>query len=117
MAGETDRYLKDVMAFVALLVAKYNIHSVVVFGSAARGEAREDSDIDVAVFSEEFGNDPVMEMTDLFRLRRRVNPALEPIPFSRDAYDHHGAADFVARVLTEGIEVYKAGGSQGSVTQ
>jgi len=48
-------------------------------------------------------------MKNLFRLRRRVNPALEPIPFSRDAYDHHGAADFVARVLTEGVEVYKAG--------
>jgi len=112
MVVETDSRLKDVMAFVALLVAKYKIHSVVVFGSTARGEAREDSDIDVAVFSEEFGSDPVMEMTDLFRLRRRVNPALEPIPFSREVYDHHGAADFVAKVLAEGLEVYKAGQSR-----
>ena len=80
---------------------------VVLFGSHARGEAREDSDVDLLVVSQ----------SDLPRHKRsRALYALfDPYPFPMDiivytpaeiAQALNSPASFVASVLAEGREVY-----------
>jgi predicted nucleotidyltransferase len=80
---------------------------VVLFGSHARGEAREDSDVDLLVVSQ----------TDLPRHKRsRALYALfDPYPFPMDIIVYTPAeitqalnspASFVATVLAEGREIY-----------
>ncbi len=53
----------------------------VVFGSYARGELREDSDIDLIVIAPEFDTLPDhATITRLWRARRQVDSRIEPIP-------------------------------------
>ncbi len=46
-------------AFIKLLEASVNLYAVVFFGSYVRGKPCEFSDIDLAVFSEDFGANPL----------------------------------------------------------
>jgi uncharacterized protein len=102
-AASVNKELKD---FVALMRAKYNIYAVVLFGSYAEGRANDDSDIDVAVFSDDFGKDPYEEMKALFRLRRQIDTDIEPLPFSRDAYFSNDTAEFVNEIVRKGKVIF-----------
>ena len=55
--------------------------SMILFGSAARDQMREQSDIDIAVIGTPFGHDRFTEMHELWRLRRPVNFRIQPIWF------------------------------------
>ncbi|MBN1472585.1 MAG: nucleotidyltransferase domain-containing protein [Syntrophaceae bacterium] len=85
----------------------YDIYAVVVYGSYAEGRANDDSDIDVAVFSDDFGKDPYEEMKALFRLRRQIDTDIEPLPFSRDAYFSSDTTEFVTEIVRKGEVIYK----------
>jgi len=77
---------------------KYQISSLALFGSLARGEARDDSDIDIAIetklsdyfklydFKEELEKE-FRSKVDVVRLREKMNPRLK------------------SRILNEGIYV------------
>jgi len=65
VAKSVDSVEKKLKDFVALMRETYNIYAVVLYGSYAAGRANDDSDIDVAVFSDDFGNDPYEEMKAL----------------------------------------------------
>ena len=53
----------------------------VLYGSQARGTAREDSDIDLIVVSPHFdGRKDFEEVNNLWRLTARTDSRLEPIP-------------------------------------
>jgi uncharacterized protein len=107
MAKSADFVEKELKDFVALIRKTYNIYAVVLYGSYAEGRANDDSDIDVAVFSDDFGKDPYEEMKALFRLRRQIDTDIEPLPFSREAYFSNDAAEFVSDIIRKGKVIYK----------
>ena len=109
MTKSTDSIAKKLQDFIALMSATYKIYAVVLYGSYAEGRANDDSDIDVAVFSEDFGKDPYEEMKALFRLRRKIDTDIEPLPFSRDAYFSEDASDFVTEIVRKGKVIYQDG--------
>ena len=109
MAKSANSVEKKLSDFVALMRATYNIYAVVLYGSYAEGRANEDSDIDVAVFSNDFGKDPFEEMKALFRLRRQIDTDIEPLPFSRDAYFGSDSAEFVTEIVRKGKVIYMEG--------
>lgn len=76
---------KKINSFL-LLVKKHNIDvsQAILFGSHAKGTAGPDSDIDIAVFSKQFGEDIPEEMMFLRKLALKVDSRIEPIPFSPD---------------------------------
>jgi len=86
MAKNTDSVEKKLKDFVTLMRETYNIYDVVLYGSYAKGRANDDSDTDVAVFSDDFGKDPYEEIKALFRLRRKIDTDIEPLSFSMDVY-------------------------------
>ena len=107
MAKSADYVEKKLKDFVAIMRERYNIYAVVLYGSYAEGRANDDSDIDVAVFSDDFGKDPYEEMTALFRLRRQIDTDIEPLPFSREAYFSNDAAEFVNEIVRKGKVIYQ----------
>ncbi len=58
------------------------ISKVILFGSYAKGTAKPDSDIDLAVISSQFGKDNFQEMIFLRKLAIRIDSHIEPLPFS-----------------------------------
>lgn len=108
MAKSADSIEKKLKDFVALVRERYNIYAVVLYGSYAEDRAKNNSDIDVAVFSDDFGKEPYEEMKALFRLRRQIDTDIEPLPFSRDAYSCSDAAEFVSEIVRKGKVIYMA---------
>lgn len=59
---------------------KYDILKIILFGSYARGNFNEDSDIDIAVVIKDYDN-LIDTQVDLMRIRRKIDSRIEPHPF------------------------------------
>ena len=81
------------------------IDRVILYGSYARGHARPDSDIDVAVISKDFGKDRVEEGMALFRIAGKIDPRLEPVPFSTKMYEKDTWIPLIYEIREEGEEL------------
>lgn len=109
MAKTKAQVEKELREYIRMLTGLYNIFAVVLYGSYAQGKAKDSSDIDIAVFSDSFGDNPVEEMTRLFKLRRAIDTDIEPLPFSKESFLKHGEADFVKHILSTGKILYREG--------
>jgi predicted nucleotidyltransferase len=78
--------------------------AVVLYGSHAKGNARDDSDIDVAVIFNGFRGDWLTASSSLWRLRRGISFDIEPILLD-STQDKSG---FVANILKTGQVIYQA---------
>ena len=61
--------------------ANIPFQSLIVFGSAARDEMQDQSDIDIAVVGTSFKGDRMEEMHDIRKLRRALSYKIQPIWF------------------------------------
>ena len=72
--------LKAAYKYATVVKANYKSVKIILFGSYAKGNFNEDSDIDIAVILKDFSN--VIEMQlELMRLRRKIDSRIEPHPF------------------------------------
>ena len=69
--------------YILLLKQKdIEVSKVILFGSYAKGMARPDSDIDLAIVSSQFGKDNWKEMVLLRKLALKIDSHIEPLPFA-----------------------------------
>jgi predicted nucleotidyltransferase len=80
----------------------FNVKKVILFGSYARGTAREDSDIDVAVVFEKIDGDYLDVITRLSRIRRDVEHRIEPVALE-ELNDKSG---FLKEIIKSGEIIY-----------
>ncbi|MCR4292875.1 MAG: nucleotidyltransferase domain-containing protein [Candidatus Kuenenia sp.] len=74
------------------------VSEAIVFGSYTRGTAMEDSDIDVALISNNFSGDRFEDRRKIVPLRRKIDSRIEPIPFRpEDFYDGGILAEEIKR--------------------
>jgi predicted nucleotidyltransferase len=66
----------------AIETAGIPVEKMILFGSYAKGTARTNSDIDIAVVSKNFGYDDVDEMQLLWKETHLVDSRIEPYPLS-----------------------------------
>ena len=57
------------------------VTNVYLYGSYAKGNFSEGSDIDIAVVGDDFTGDPIEDTMILMRIRRKVDNRIEPRPF------------------------------------
>lgn len=88
--------------YVKQLPVKMDVKKVFLFGSCAKGEETEDSDIDIAVIVGNMTNyfDTQIE---LMRLRRNIDLRIEPHPIEES--DFTDMNPFAHEIITSGIEI------------
>lgn len=87
-----------------LIKQNFPVKKVILFGSYAKGYAREDSDIDVAVLIDQIEGDFLSAEAKLFQLRRKINSRIEPI-LLETMNDHSG---FLEEIMKTGEIIYNA---------
>ena len=66
--------------YASAVKSKYDFVRIILFGSYAKGNYNEDSDIDIAVILKDYNN-LIDTQVDLMRLRRKIDSRIEPHPF------------------------------------
>lgn len=88
----------------SLLEAGVPLQSVVVFGSVARNEMHDDSDIDVAVVGNAFLSDRTEESKVVWRARRPISYKIQPLWFYPEQMEDKYST-LAAEIKKDGIEV------------
>ncbi len=82
---------------------KYNITEIILFGSYAKGTENEDSDIDIAIVSDDF--DDIYEcMAVLMGMTWDIDARIEPHPILKEDYENI-SNPFVKEIIETGIKV------------
>ncbi|HNY08066.1 MAG TPA: nucleotidyltransferase domain-containing protein [Bacteroidales bacterium] len=94
------REVIDKLLNYKLLVSKhFDIDKVVLFGSYAKGNPKEDSDIDVAIIVNSISKDYFSYVHLLWKLRREIDDRIEPILIEKD----HDESGFLSEILNTGL--------------
>ncbi|MCK9401625.1 MAG: nucleotidyltransferase domain-containing protein [Bacteroidales bacterium] len=82
--------------------ANYEFIRIFLFGSYAKGNYNDDSDIDIAVVFKDYSNLIDMQL-ELMRLRRKIDSRIEPHPFRE--YEFELSNPIVNEIIKYGKEI------------
>jgi predicted nucleotidyltransferase len=72
--------------YAGAVKANYSYTKIILFGSYAKGNYNDDSDIDIAVIFKDYSNVIDMQL-ELMRLRRKIDSRIEPHPFRESEFE------------------------------
>jgi predicted nucleotidyltransferase len=78
---------QSIKKFLAILKQRKQVHMAYLYGSQASGEAREWSDVDIAIVSSDFSEDLFEERLVLMRLASEIDDRIEPWPFTPETFN------------------------------
>jgi uncharacterized protein len=94
------REVVDKLTRYKVLVSKhFDIDKIVLFGSYAKGNQKDDSDIDVAIIVNSLEQDFFSYAPLLWKLRQEIDDRIEPILIEKN----HDESGFLNEVLTSGL--------------
>ena len=82
--------------------ANFNYIRIILFGSYAKGNYNDDSDIDIAVVFKDYSSLIDMQL-ELMRLRRKIDSRIEPHPFRENEFELSNP--IVSEILEYGHEI------------
>jgi len=84
MVRSEPQIKNEVTKLVQALKKNIKVDSVILFGSVAKGTAGDDSDVDIAVISAEFGKNPLKDKQLIYRtiVKEDIEPYFEIHTFS-----------------------------------
>lgn len=89
--------------FIKEIKKQYNITAIILFGSYEKGTENEDSDIDIAVISDDF--DDIYDcMAILMGMTWDIDARIEPHPITTKDYENV-SNPFVQEIIDTGIKV------------
>lgn len=81
------------------------ISEAYLFGSHAKGKARPESNIDIALISVAFTGDRFEDRRRIVPLRRKIDSRIDPIPFRPE--DFHNGGTLAEEIRKTGIILHK----------
>ncbi len=90
--------------YIAIVKENYDVVAIILFGSYAKGTEHEDSDIDIAVVTNDIKTDIFDEEVKLTLLRRKIDSRIEPHIIKVEDYEND-ETPFVVEVKNTGIKV------------
>ncbi len=95
--------LNSINKFIEEIKKRYNVTAIILFGSYAKGTQNEDSDIDIAVISDDF--DDIYDcMAHLMGMTWNIDARIEPHPIKKKDFDNISDY-FIKEVIETGIKV------------
>lgn len=88
--------LNDIKHIVQSVAVKYNVDAIYLFGSYARGEATEESDLDFLVFG---GND--FKLTNIFALAEDLREAFDKPVDVFEIHEVNAESEFYNAIMKE----------------
>ena len=95
--------INSVNNYISEIPEELNIRKVFLFDSYAKGTAKEESDIDIALVFWKM-KDFFQVQKQLMRLRRKIDLRIEPHPI--DENDFNNSNPFASEILKNGIEIF-----------
>ena len=109
--GQTATDIRGIVnGLVTALRERVRVDQVILFGSRARGDAGEESDVDLLVVSPDFGRDVLGDYTLLYRCIPPLDVDVDVIPRTPEQVAAAEPDSFLATVLEDGVVVYPSGG-------
>lgn len=101
---------KDAVSLIRKYIASLSDHDiritkVIIFGSFARGDFNDDSDIDLILVSPDFDTITDSAYALLWKLTRVADYKIEPIPVSEDYFNSDTGSPIIESAKLEGIEL------------
>lgn len=96
--------MEIVQKYVEIICKNYKVYAIILFGSYAKGTEHEDSDIDIAIITNDIENDVFDEELKLMKLRRNIDKRIEPHLIRIDDYKK-AETPFIKEVINTGIKV------------
>lgn len=109
MVATSAELEKAILDFVERLKKGIRVEAIVLFGSYARGNPHEWSDIDLAVISPDFEGMPVWQrQKTIAKLTVERYPNLSPIGYPSSEYHNPGRHSFLREIIRTGVVVWPA---------
>lgn len=103
MAMREDQVDGIIKGFIARLEQEIPVLEVILFGSYARGNPQEHSDIDLAIISDWFEGKPAIEnLTFLARIASRYSTLIEALPFTQKEYQRIDQRSLLSSIVRTG---------------
>ena len=107
MVATTTELEQAIEDFVRRLAAGIEIEAIVLYGSYARGTAYDQSDIDIAVVSDDFEGVPMSRRQEIIAdLTLHRDPRISPIGYPSSEYHNPGPHSFLREIIATGHVVY-----------
>lgn len=101
---DQEKIINIVKKYAELVKQNYSVNQIYLFGSYAKGNAREESDIDVAIILDKIGDDYLEQSTKLFQLRRKIDLRIEPVLLELN----NDISGFLNEIQTNGLKIYQS---------
>lgn len=96
--------MEIVQKYVKKICENYKVYTIILFGSYAKGTEHKDSDIDIAIITDDIENDIFDEELNLMKLRRNIDTRIEPHLIRIEDYKN-AETPFIQEVIDTGIKV------------
>ena len=96
--------MEIVQKYVEKICENYNFIAIILFGSYAKGTENKDSDIDIAIITDDIKNDIFDEELNLMKLRRNIDTRIEPHIIRTEDYKNI-STPFIQEIVNTGIKV------------
>lgn len=106
MAKDKNLILTKINRFIGYVSEHVTVDKVILYGSWAHGNPTELSDIDLAIFSPDFGKHKLKELQLLSKLAWEVDESIEAIPYSIELLENLDPTKFVYQIIQTGETVY-----------
>jgi predicted nucleotidyltransferase len=107
MASDKIMIKDKIDRFIAKVQEHVTVDKVILYGSWAKGNPTAISDIDLAVFSSDFGKHRLKELQLLSRIAWEVDAAIEAVPYSVELLNTLEPTKFVYEVVKSGEIVFE----------
>lgn len=105
MVYTKDKLDEIVNKFIDSVRSRHALKTAFLFGSYAKGTARPDSDIDLALIFDELDETGLYdEAFQVFHEAQEFNPDIEPVCFKKDEFEN-GLLPIIDVINREGIRI------------